>query len=167
MSQTWSGRSAASDGIDTEIARVRGLNLDGLHARWRMTFRRATPTNLPRHLLFAMVAYQIQAEAFGDLDSDTIRFLNQIDLAPVKAVLLTQSFAQRKRELLPGSVLNREWGGRNYRVTVLEQGFAWEARSYKSLSEIAKAITGTKWNGPRFFGLREVNSRTPENRHGG
>jgi hypothetical protein len=104
-----------------------------------------------------MLAYRLQAEAMGDLDAKTVCFLKHVDLAPSKqaAVPLTQAFARRRRELLPGTVLTREWGGQHHRVTVLDQGFVWEGRTYSSLSEIAKAITGTKWNGPRFFGLRD------------
>ena len=62
---------------------------------------------------------------------------------------------RRRRDLSPGTLLTREWSGQHHRVTVLDQGFVWEGRTYSSLSEIAKAITGTKWNGPRFFGLRD------------
>jgi Protein of unknown function (DUF2924) len=93
----------------------------------------------------------------GDLDAETVRFLKQVDLAPSKqaAVPLTQAFERRTRDLSPGTVLTREWGGQHHRVTVLDGGFVWDGRPYRSLSEIAKLITGTKWNGPRFFGLRD------------
>jgi hypothetical protein len=66
-----------------------------------------------------------------------------------------------------GTILMREWHGITHHVTVTEDGFLWNGKPHRSLSSIARAITGTAWNGPRFFGLREVNSRTPENRHGG
>jgi hypothetical protein len=97
----------------------------------------------------------------GDLDAETLRFLRQIDLAPSKqdAVPLTQAFDQRKRELSRGTMLTREWNGRNHQVIAVDGGFSWEGRIYNSLSEIAKAITGTKWNGPRFFGLRDKKSK--------
>ena len=79
------------------------------------------------------------------------------DLAPSKraAVPLTQAFERRTRELSPGTVLTREWDDQHHRVTVCDGGFVWEGRPYRSLSEIAKVITGTRWNGPRFFGLRD------------
>ena len=64
-----------------------------------------------------------------------------------------QAFEQRQRKLAPGTVLTREWNGQHHRVMVLDDGFAWDGRSYRSLSEIAKTITGTKWNGFLFFGL--------------
>jgi hypothetical protein len=108
-----------------------------------------------------MIAYRLQVEVVGDLDAETLRFLKQVDLAPSKqdAVPLTQAFDQRKRELSLGTVLTREWNGHQHRVIVLDGGFSWESRVYNSLSEIAKAITGTKWNGPRFFGLRDKKSK--------
>ena len=143
--------------VEAEIAHLRGLDVKALRARWRVNFGRNAPPYVGRYLLFAMLAYRLQAEVMGDLDAETLRFLKQIDLTPSKqaAVPLTQAFERRRRDLSPGTVLTREWGGQHHRVMVLDGGFAWEGRTYRSLSEIAKAITGTKWNGPRYFGLRE------------
>lgn len=149
-----------SPSVDAEIARLRGLGVESLRARWRTSFGQDAPIHVARHLLFAMLAYRLQAEVMGDLDAATVRFLKQVDLAPSKqaAVPLTQAFERRTRDLSPGTVLTREWGGQHHRVMVLDGGFVWEGRTYSSLSEIAKAITGTKWNGPRFFGLRDKKS---------
>lgn len=146
-----------ADQLDSEIARLRDLDIEALRTRWRMAFRQDAPPHVARHLLFAMIAYRLQAEAIGDLDAETLRFLKQIDLAPSKqaAIPLAQAFDQRKREVSPGTVLTREWNGDQHRVTVVDGGFFWGGNAYKSLSEVAKAITGTKWNGPRFFGLRD------------
>ena len=143
--------------VEAEIARLRDLDAKVLRARWRTSFGQDAPTHVARHLLFAMLAYHLQAEAMGDLDAATVRFLKQVDLAPSKkaAVPPTQAFERRTRELSPGTVLTREWGGQHHRVMVRDGGFVWEGRPYRSLSEIAKLITGTKWNGPRFFGLRD------------
>jgi len=143
--------------LDVEIARLRCLDIKALRTRWRMSFGRDAPPHLTRHLLFAMLAYRLQAEVMGDLDAETVRFLKTIELAPSKqaTVPLSQAFERRKRNLFPGTVLTREWGGQHHRIMVLDGGFAWEGRTYRSLSEIAQAITGTKWNGPRFFGLRD------------
>jgi hypothetical protein len=143
--------------VNVEIARLRGLDIRALRARWRRSFGRDAAPHLARHLLFAMLAYRLQAKVLGDLDAETVRFLSKIDMAPSKraAVPLTQAFEQRKRNLSPGTVLTREWGGQHHRVMVLEGGFSWEGRTYNSLSQIAKAITGTKWNGPRFFALHD------------
>ena len=96
-------------------------------------------------------------DVIGDLNAETVRHLKKIGSAQssVEAIPLTEAFDRLRRELLPGTVLKREWNGQNHRVTVLDNGFCWEGRSYDSLSKIARAITGTKWNGPRFFGLRD------------
>jgi hypothetical protein len=143
--------------VEAEIARLRGLDAKVLRARWRTSFGQDAPTHLARHLLFAMLAYRLQVEAMGDLDADTVRFLKHVELAPSKqaAVPLTQAFWRRRRELSPGTVLTREWSGQHHRVMVRDGDFVWEGRTYRSLSEIAKLITGTQWNGPRFFGLRD------------
>jgi len=143
--------------VEAKIARLRGLDIKALRVRWRGSFGREAPASLPRHLLFAMLAYRLQAEAMGDLNAETVHFLKQVDLAPSKqaAVPLTKGFERRTRNLSPGTVLTREWSGQHHKVMVLDGGFAWEGRTYSSLSEIAKTMTGTKWNGPRFFGLRD------------
>jgi hypothetical protein len=146
--------------IDVEIARLRRLDVERLRARWQIIFRRRPPATLPRHLMFAMIAYSLQAEVLGDLDAEVLRVLKKIDLAPSKTEItsLTKTLAQRQRQLSLGTVLVREWNGQAHRVMVVEQGFAWQGSTYDSLSKIAQAITGTKWNGPRFFGLRDKSS---------
>lgn len=151
--------AAGSDGksIEIEIVHLRDLDLKQLRSRWKTIFRRQPPATLPRHLLFAMIAYRLQAEVFGDLDAESLRLLQKIDVAPYKSEIasLTKILTQRQRELSPGTILVREWNGQAHRVMVVEQGFAWQGTTYDSLSKIAQAITGTKWNGPRFFGLRD------------
>jgi hypothetical protein len=142
--------------LETEIARLRVLEINGLRARWQSVTGREAPLHLPRHLLFAMLAYRIQAETLRDLDADTIRFLRNVGVARTEPIgPLTDAFDRRRGTLLPGTVLTREWNGYIHRVMVVAEGFAWEGRTYDSLSKIAHAITGTKWNGPRFFGLRD------------
>ena len=143
--------------LEEEIAHLRGLELKGLRARFQSVTGRAAPPHLSRQLLFAMIAYRIQAEALGDLDAGTLQLLKKIGSAgsDVDTIPLTDAFDQRRRGLLPGTVLTREWNGQKHRVMVVNEGFAWNGRNYDSLSKIASAITGTKWNGPRFFGLRD------------
>jgi len=152
-----SGQCASSTALGIEIAQLRGLDLKGLRARWKAVLGHAALPHLPPHLLFGVLAYRIQADALGDLDKQTIQLLKRIgsaasanDVAPVMA-----AFDQRRRDLLPGTVLTREWNGRTHRVVRMAEAFSWEGRTYDSLSSIAFAITGTKWNGPRFFGLRD------------
>jgi hypothetical protein len=143
--------------IDDEIAHLRDLDLRGLQARWKSMFRRRPPARLPRHLLFAVLAYRLQADELGDLDPATARLLRQIATSrgTGEASRLTVQFGRRGNKLKPGTVLTREWNAQAYRVMVVDAGFAWNGRAYDSLSKVAFAITGTNWNGPRFFGLRD------------
>lgn len=135
---------------------MRDLDLTGLKARWHSATGRPAAKNVPKHLLFAVLAYRVQADAFADLDASIAQLLKRA--ATVKSsgeiLTLTERMDQRQQELSSGSVLMREWNGVPYRVMVLEDGFAFGGKTFDSLSSIAFAITGTKWNGPRFFGLR-------------
>ena len=140
--------------LHDEIAHLRDLDLQGLRARWKSMFRQQPPAHLPRHLLFAALAYRLQADELGDLDPATARLLRQIAAAGGTS-RLTEGFGRRRNELKPGTILMREWNAQAYRVMVVDEGFAWNGKTYDSLSKVAFAITGTNWNGPRFFGLRD------------
>ena len=140
--------------LEDEIAHVRDLDLSGLRARWRSVFRRKAPEHLPRHLLFRMIAYRLQAERLGDLDRDTQRFLDRVAAGTRDGDELQAGSNSSRHGLQPGTILVREWDGKSQRVMVLDQGFAWNGTTYRSLTEIAYAMTGTRWSGPRFFGLR-------------
>ena len=151
-------RSATKISLNDEIAHLRDLDVKGLRARWKSMFRREPPPlHLPRHLLFAVLAYRLQADELGDLAPDTIRLLKQLASSgtTIGVMQLTSVFDRRRTELKPGTILTREWNGQTYRVMVVDGGFGWNGKSYDSLSKVAFAITGTKWNGPRFFGLRD------------
>src|SRR5262249_18930160 len=112
---------------------------------------------LVRHMWLAVMAYQHEADALGDLAPDTFRLLKQIASkgATEAAVRLTSDFDRRRADLKPGTILLREWKRCRHRVMVVDEGFVWNGKTYDSLSKIACAITGTRWNGPRFFGLRD------------
>jgi len=144
--------------LDIEIARLRGLDVAQLRARWHTVLRRRAPPHLPRHLLFRILAYRLQADHLGDLDADTRRLLDRAG-SPAKVEKLAADLNQRRTELKPGTMLMREWDGQLHRVMVLAEGFAWNDKIFKSLSKVASAITGTRWNGPRFFGLRDQPSK--------
>src|SRR5258705_3285302 len=149
-------RNPDRDIIEDEIMHLRGLDLKGLRARWRSVLQRPAPDHLPRHLLFAIIAYRIQADRFGDLDHETKQVMDRPvakEPGPVASARLA-SFDRKRTELTPGTVLVREWDRQSQRVMVMADGFAWNGQTYDSLSKVAFAITGTKWNGPRFFGLR-------------
>src|SRR6202051_2806328 len=146
---------------EDEISHLRGLDLKGLRARWQGVLQRQAPDHLPRHLLFAIIAYRIQADRFGDLDHETRQLLDRTGAKESGAAMSARliSFDQKRTELTPGTVLVREWDRRSQRVMVMANGFAWNGQTYDSLSKVAFAITGTKWNGPRFFGLRDKEDR--------
>jgi len=116
---------------------------------------------LPKSLLVRALAYRLQALEFGDLDPDTLRVLEayaakgagrwggRVRVDRLHRTMQVSSAVSIK----PGSILVREWAGELHRVIALEVGFAWNGATYRSLSQVARAITGTRWNGPRFFGL--------------
>jgi Protein of unknown function (DUF2924) len=151
------GRVTTKTSVEDEIVHLRGLDLKGLRARWQSVLQRPAPDHLPRHLLFAIIAYRIQADRFGDLDHETRQLLDRTDARESGAAMSARlvSFDQKRTELTPGTVLVREWDRQSQRVMVMSDGFAWNGQTYDSLSKVAFAITGTKWNGPRFFGLRD------------
>jgi hypothetical protein len=151
------GRFSNKTSAEDEIAHLRGLDLRGLRARWQSVFQRPAPAHLTRHLLFAVIAYRLQADRFGDIDHETKQVLDRTiaeEAGQVTSARLA-SFDQKRTELAPGTVLVREWDRRSVRVMVMADGFAWNGQTYDSLSKVAFAITSTKWNGPRFFGLRD------------
>ena len=144
--------------LDVEIARLRDLDVKGLRGRWQSTLGRRPPTHLPRHLLFRILAYRLQANRFGDLDSENKHLLDRSE-SPERAGQQAVRLVRRIADVRPGTVLGREWNGRMQRVAVLADGFAWNGKTYPSLSQVAFAITGTRWNGPRFFGLRDKSAK--------
>ena len=155
------GRASTKTSLEDEIAHLRGLGLGGLRARWHGVFQRQAPAHLTRHLLFAVIAYRLQADRFGDVDHATLQVLDRTvakEAGPAMSARLA-SFDQKRTEFTPGTVLVREWDRQSQRVMVMADGFAWNGQTYDSLSKVAFAITGTKWNGPRFFGLRNKEDR--------
>ena len=146
------GRAPASARLASELDRLAAMDAASLRRRWRMVFGRASPEQLPRALLQRALAYRIQADVLGDLDRDTIRMLDRLAREGRDGAVIP---LPELRATKPGALLVREWEGALHRVMVLEQGFAWNGQTYDSLSKVARAITGTNWNGPRFFGLRD------------
>jgi hypothetical protein len=156
------GHISTKTSVEDEIAHLRGLDHKGLRSRWQSIFQRQAPAHLTRHLLFAVIAYRIQADRFGDIDHATRQVLDRTvakEAEPAMSARLA-SFDQKRTELTPGTVLVREWDRRSQRVMVMADGFAWNGLTYDSLSKVAFAITGTRWNGPRFFGLRDKDDRS-------
>jgi hypothetical protein len=119
--------------IETDIARIRSLAPDALRRRWRMVFGRLPPAAVSMHLLGRMIAWQLQEQAFGGLDRQSLKFL--ADLA--------RQGSSPRRQLKPGTVLVRDYQGQRHTVTIVPDGFDWQGTTYQSLSAIARAITGT------------------------
>jgi hypothetical protein len=141
--------STRDDDLRTEIERMRTLQVEQLRTLWRSTFGLAAPPALTKDLLARMLAWRLQEQSLGGLTQTTVKLLNGIRQGE-------HSPDARKRRLRSGTVLVREYQGERHTVTIVPSGFVWGEKTYASLSMIARAITGTAWNGPRFFGLRAV-----------
>jgi Protein of unknown function (DUF2924) len=136
--------------LEAEIAQLSNLGLAELRKVWVERVGRApqlTSTELTRRWL----AWELQAARRGGLDAATRRRLRQLT-GSVRANPI--AIAARHVSVKPGTVLAREWAGTIHKVVVLDGSFSWNGRTWTSLSEIATRITGTRWSGPRFFGLR-------------
>jgi hypothetical protein len=137
-------RSSDREAIEAEVERIRSLGLDDLRTLWRTTFRSSAPTGFTKDLTARFICWHLQEQALGGLDPQTAKTLD--------------GFARGRRSpdrrLKAGTVLVREYQGERHTVTVAPGGYVWRESTYASLSTIARAITGTTWNGPRFFGLR-------------
>jgi hypothetical protein len=139
-----------------------------LRSLWTQELRDQPPATLGRDILALEIAYARQERRRGGLTKPVLRELDRLleqalrcDRAESSAALSTPSLPRT------GTVLVREWQGTTHHVTIVNDGFLWNGSTYRSLSGIARAITGTKWNGPRFFGMRNANGKQWENRCGG
>ena len=142
------------------LARLEGLEVEGLRRQWRNHLGGEAPAHLPRWLLVKVLGHRLQVAAFGALDKSARRLIqDEPDAAGNRASAPFDRRDAQTRDgiaLRPGALLVREWLGKLERVMVLEEGFAWNGKNFGSLSQIAKAMTGTNWNGHRFFGLRQT-----------
>ena len=135
--------------IQKHIEALQSLDVIALRDEWRR-LKNSAPPRLSRDLLLRAVAYELQAEAFGGLSAQALR---RISMAEGKAGDTLEAPECPQARLSSGARLVREWHGRTHSVEVLENGFLFEGQTYRSLSEIARRITGSHWSGPRFFGL--------------
>ena len=140
-----------------QVAGILAMGQGDLETAWGRHCRGKPPAGLPRSLLARLLAYKVQAAVQGDLSSAQKRFLERVakDLSAGTESLNLQ--LDDRFQLKVGTVLVREHDGEQHRVMVLGQGFAWNGQVHKSLSAVASAITGTRWNGHRFFGLDDTN----------
>jgi Protein of unknown function (DUF2924) len=145
------------------ISRLVDLDANGLCLQWRNHLGGTPPAHLPRWLLSKVLVYRIQAAVLGGLGKETTRVLRQprglsLESSDARPFEARSPTTRDGAGLRAGALLVREWNGKLERVMVLEKGFAWNGETYSSLSQIAKAMTGTSWNGHRFFGLRTAKS---------
>jgi hypothetical protein len=131
--------------VAREIADLTDLERESLVARWRSQYRKPPPRKLSRAVLEKALAYEIQCSAFGGLSSATKRAL--------RAAASSKGTSTVARAVSLGARLVREWNEIVHEVDVTGDGYIWQGETYRSLTAIACRITGTKWSGPRFFGL--------------
>jgi Protein of unknown function (DUF2924) len=146
----------ADPNVEDELDQLATMPIANLRKRYRELFRTEPPKAFGPDLLRRSVAHRIQEKAYGGLSVPARRLLEQLVKA---AAAKPNGRLELPPRIKPGSELVRTWKGKSYRVMVMADGFAHDGKTYASLSEIACDITGTRWNGPRFFGLRLVASR--------
>lgn len=142
------GSGPAVVSLETELAKIAALNIDQLRDRWRQERGSAAPDAFSKDLLARALSYWRQEEVLGGVDPRTRKLLNASS---------GQNAGTPVRHVKIGSIIVREHLGTLHEVLVVPDGFCWQGQTYASLSTIAKRITGTSWNGPRFFGLRGAN----------
>lgn len=141
------------------------MSVAQLRDAWRQRWRSPAPPVQSADILTRMMAWRLQTETYGDLDWETQRRIDDLGrrLSDGKPLLPNTG------EALPaGTILTREWRGQRHIVTTTDGGFLHEGKTYATLSEIARAITGTRWSGPRFFGLeaeRQAKARPTPRTH--
>ena len=149
-------RAAADPAVEAELGRLPTTPIPDLRKRYRELFRIEPPKAFGPDLLRRSIAQRVQERVYGGLASSHQRLLDQLVKS---ASAKPNGRLELPRRIKPGSELVRTWNGRTHRVLVVADGFTYGGKPYASLSEIASAITGTRWNGPRFFGLRSSSSR--------
>jgi len=143
-------RVGGSEELEREVASLSALDAEALRKNWTNAFGEEPSRQIGRSLMVRALAYRLQERALGGLKKSALRMLERAADCE-SAVSLERS---AKRRAGAGSVLIRQWRGVNHRVTVLDDDVIYQGRRYKSLSEVARVITGTRWSGPLFFGLK-------------
>lgn len=144
----------SADVLPVDLSVLSSLSVGELVSIWQRQLGKTAPSGLPRSLLARSLAYQLQIPKMGGLQREVIRILDRVaDNLEAGGKADVPSVPEKK--IKPGSVLVREHGGTLHRVMVMAEGFIWDGKTYPSLSAVAKAITGTNWNGNTFFGIRK------------
>jgi hypothetical protein len=146
--------------LDVEISSLAKANIKDLRGRWRTLYGRAPSGQIGRSFLIRAIAYRLQEHALGGLKPATRRLLARI---AEEAAATNSPRRPQIRKAEAGTILVREWQGNAHRITMLDDGVSFNGKRYRSLSEVAREITGSRWSGPQFFGLRSPGM---ENNHG-
>ena len=139
------------------LLKLSTLGKPELAAFWKKSFQTEPNGQWRKSLLLPLLSYKLQEQAFAGLGSDTCRQLRQLDRDVAKG---SDIGAPSARRLKPGTRLARSWKGQVHVVHVIEEGFDYKGAKYTSLSEVARLITGTRWSGPLFFGLKPSQGDT-------
>ncbi len=149
------GEDGATDApVLAQLAALEQMTVVELKAKWETLFAAPAPNN-SRSYLELRLCCRIQELTYGGAPRETTRTLDLL-ADEVAGKPVRKSIIPDARSPVVGTRLLRQWNGAEHTVTVLKDGFDWQGRKYKSLSAVARAITGTQWNGWRFFGLREA-----------
>ncbi len=142
--------ASSEDAVAVKLQALAEMDYDALRAEWRRLYRAHPPKRVSRDMLMLGVAWKVQERAYGGLGATTKRRLADLAKTIGRNGDVTRN---RVARLKPGARFVREWRGETHRVVVLEEGFEWKGTQWRSLSVIAREITGVHWSGPRFFGL--------------
>ena len=145
---------AGREGLAGEVAAIHHLARTDLLDRWRLLYGSEPPRRISSRLLRGAIAYRLQERALGGLKTSTRRLLLRAADGVVRGGSIVHD-----RKLKPGTRLLREWQGVTHEVIVLDDGVLFRGERHRSLSEVARAITGSRWSGPRFFGLNAPEKR--------
>ena len=147
-----------SERLESEIAALPKMNLAQLQAKWRRDLKEAPPPHVRKQLLVPLLAYKLQEQAYGGLKPEVKRRLRELANGFHRDPRKTAANLADSHQIKPGTRLIRQWEGKTHHVTVGENGFEYNGEYFKSLSAIARVITGTRWSGPLFFGLKGHHS---------
>jgi Protein of unknown function (DUF2924) len=162
-----SKRTAVRHSYDLKLDDLSRSSRAELRKLWAQELGDKPPATLGRDVLALAIAYARQERLYGGLSKPVARELDRLLDRLLREGCSTKGVAAPATPLpRTGTVLVREWQGTTHHVTIVNDGFVWNGETYRSLSSIAHAITGTKWNGPRFFGMRDMNGKAPEGRRG-
>lgn len=143
--------------VEAELKQLGTMPISALRVQYRELFRSSPPPAFGPDLLRRSIAKHIQERAYGGLSRETKKLLDQLIRSIAAGKTGRLEVPQR---IKPGSELVRVWNGQSHKVMVLAKGFAYQGKIFTSLSEIANRITGTRWNGPKFFGLRTTTKES-------